>query len=450
MSAPLVRQPLDTIYARIGLGPFQFFSLFFVGCIYISESMMNIFSYVLAQSIKDEWNLDPWQVTALSVARDVGIIITGLTVPWLGDKYGRLSVMKWGLLLKTASLMLAVVSLSFPWLLLGLFCLGLGLGFNRPAVSTYSIEILQPRFRGAMLIGLFVFIISGAIGGAAVAIYMVPMLDPTHWRMLLFLAVVPTIGGMLAANILFVEPPRYLAMIGKTDKAIKVFNFIARFNCKPTLSHEEIAQVRAVTIKDTPYDAGECRQRIWNDKYRPRFIYLALMWFLTGYQNSTIFSSFPENLSNYLNNPLMAVEISTLPIAVFIPLPFVEMPDIGRRWTFLGFVLIQIASTFVAAITSNQIVFVCCLLTLLFAITFSFRILYPLTLELFDTSIRCYTFGLCYAIARIGGLCSRWQDTVLHDPGLAVMLSLNFIAMMAIFHYPYETCQKPLDDYEKA
>lgn len=450
MSAPLVRQPLDTIYARIGLGPFQFFSLFSVGCIYITESMMNIFSYVLAHSIKKEWNLDDWQVVALSIVRDVGIIVTGLTVPWLGDKYGRLSVMKWGLLLKVMSLMLAVVSLSFPWLMLGLFFLGLGLGFNRPAVSTYSIEILQPRFRGALLIGLFVFIISGAIGGAAVAIYLVPMLDPTHWRMLLFLAAVPTIFGMLAANILFIEPPRYLAMVGKTEKAIKNFNFIARFNCKPTLSQEEVAQVRAATIKDTPYDYRESWKRIWNPKYKPRFIYLALLWFITGYQNSAIFSSFPENLSSYLNNPLMAVEISTLPIAVFIPLPFVEMPDIGRRWTFLGFVLIQIASTFVAAITSNQLVFVCCALTLLFAITFSFRILYPFTLELSDTSIRCYVFGLCYAMARIGGLCSRWQDTVMHDPGLAVMLSLNFIAMMLIFHYPYETCQKPLDDYDKS
>ena len=450
MSTPLVRQPLDTIYARIGLGPFQFFSLFFVGCIYITESMMNVFSYVLAHSIKDEWNLDNWQVVALSVIRDVGTIVTGLAVPWLGDKYGRLTVMKWGLLLKVMSLMLAVVSLSFPWLMLGLFALGLGLGLNRPAVSTYSIEILQPRFRGAMLIGLFVFIISGAIGGAAVAIYMVPMLDPTHWRMLLFLAAVPTIFGTLAANILFVEPPRYLAMIGKTEKAIKTFNFMARFNCKPALSQEEVAQVRAATIKDTPYDYRESWKRIWNPKYKPRFIYLALMWFLTGYQNSAIFSSFPENLSSYLNNPLMAVEISTLPIAVFIPLPFVEMPDIGRRWTFLGFVLIQVVSTFIAAITSNQLVFVCCLLTLLFAITFSFRILYPFTLELADTSIRCYVFGLCYAIARIGGLCSRWQDTVMHDPGLAVMLSLNFIAIMLIFHYPYETCQKPLDDYEKS
>lgn len=450
MSAPLVRQPLDTIYARIGLGPFQFFSLFCVGCIYITESMMNIFSYVLAKSIREEWDLDNWQVVALSVARDVGTIVTGLTVPWLGDKYGRLTVMKWGLLIKVISLMLAVASLSFYWLLLGLFCLGLGLGLNRPAVSTYSIEILQPRLRGALLIGLFVFIISGAIGGAAVAIYLVPMLDPTHWRMLLLLAAMPTVMGMYASNVLFIETPRYLAMTGLTEKALKNFNFIASFNCKPGLTREEVAQVRAVPIKDTPYDSRESRQRIWNDKYKPRFIYVALMWFITGYQNGALFNSFPRNLADYLDNPLMAVEISTLPIAVFIPLPFVEMPEIGRRWTFLGFLVIQVVSTFIASITSNQLVFVCCLLTLLFAITFSFRILYPFTLELFDTSIRCYTFGLCFAIARIGGLLSRWQDTVLHDPGLAVMLSLNFIGIMAIFHYPFETCQKPLDDYEKS
>jgi hypothetical protein len=126
-----------------------------------------------------------------------------------------------------------------------------------------------------------------------------------------------------------------------------------------------------------------------------------------------------------------------------------EMPHIGRRYTLLGFFVIQVLCSFLASLLSIHLGFVASLLVLLISLTFCYRILYPFTLELFETSIRCLGFGLCYSIFRLGGLLSRWEYMAVHNSAVPVMLFMNFIGTMAIFHYPYETAQKPLEDYTK-
>ena len=441
-----LKPTIDNLYARIGLGPYHFFSLFFVGCYYVTESMLNIYSFVIARAAQKEWDLSEAEFYVIVVARDCGIILTGVAMPWLGDMYGRLPVMRWGLLGRFAGIMMCATALSYPWMITGLFLMGIFLGFNRPAVSCFSIEILPIKLRGAILIGLFVFIITGAIGSAAIAIYILPVTAPENWRTLVLITAVPTLAGLMAAFILFMEPPRYSAMVGDYRKAIRGINKIAKWCLKPTLSEDEIEIVKSQPLRKE-YSLKRSTNQLLSSQYRGRLAYILWIWFITGYQYTACMASFPENLSPYTSNPLMPIEIATLANAFFVPMPTVEMPRLGRRWTLMAFIVLQAIFCMAAILLSNQFAFALAVIPYVIALTLSMRVLYPFTLELFETSLRCYVFGLCYAAARIGALLARLQHVRPRDGSISVMLIFNIVAMLAVLKAPYETVGQPLEDY---
>ena len=408
--------------------------------------MLNIYAFIIAKAAQKEWNLTETQFYTLLVARDCGIVLTGVGIPWLGDKYGRLSVMRWGLLGRFAGIVLCASALSYHWMVASLFLTGAFLGFNRPAVSCFSIEILPIKLRGALLISLFVFFISGAIGGAAIAIYLLPLTAPENWRILVLITATPTLAGLMATAVVFMESPRYSAMIGDYRKAIRGINKIAKWCLKHPLSDEEIALVRSQPLRQQ-YSLKRSTTHLLSPQYRGRLAYILLMWFITGYQYTACMASFPDNLSPYTSNPLMPIEISTLANAFFIPLPTVEMPTLGRRWTLMGFVVLQAAFCMTTILLSNQFAFAVAVIPYVVTLTLSLRVLYPFTLELFETSLRCYVFGLSYAIARIGALLARLQSVRPHDSSISILLFFNFIGMLAVFKAPYETVGQPLEDY---
>ena len=443
--------PLDGLYARIGLGPWHFFSLLAIGTYFVTETMLNNFSYLVTKAVDKHWSLSHAEAFFLLISRDVGIILTGCLLPWLGDKYGRLTVMKWGMLGRFSAIMMAVMALSYHWLLAGFFLMGCFLGPIKAAVSAFSIEILPIKGRGALLIGLFMFVMAGALGSAALAIYLIPQFRPDNWRMLLFICAIPVIIGMLASNLMFFESPRFLAMTGRAEKAIKYLNKITFFNRQLPLSPEEEALVRAQPhIHLSDYSVRDTTQYLLTPKYRPKLYCLLLIWFITGYQYSALMASFPANLSDYTHNPLIPIEIWTLTNAFVVPMPTIEMPSIGRRGTLLGFLIAQIVFSLVATLVSNQLVFMAIVIPYTVAVTFTWRVLYPYTLELFETSVRCYSFGLCYAAGRIGGMLSRLQPVGVHEGSVSVMLALNFVGLLVVLlKFPYETVGMPLEDYSE-
>ena len=439
-------QPLDVVYGRIGLGPFHFFSLLAVGCYFVTESLMNFYIYVIAKAAESQWSLSDSQFFSLLVARDCGVILTGVPLPWLGDKYGRLTVMRWGLIGRFLASMLAVSALSYRWLVAGLFLSGCFLGFNRPAVSSFAIEIMPVRLRGAILIGLFVFILSGALGSAALTIYLLPTEKEDSWRTLLLICSLPMFLGLIGAYLLFVESPRYLAMVGKPLRAVRYINKMAKCNLKSQLTPEEIAIVCSQPVREH-FSLREATQRLLSPHYRPRLWFAMWFWFITGYQYAACMSSFPHNLEPYTSNPLMPLEIAALANAVFIPMPTVEMPAIGRKGTLKGFVVLQAVFCFSAILMDNHFAFAIAVIPYVVALTLSLRVLFPFTLELFETSIRCYSFGLCFAAARFGAILSKLQDVHMHENSVVILLVFNFIGLIVLDRSPYETAGQPLVDY---
>lgn len=91
----------------------------------------------------------------------------------------------------------------------------------------------------------------------------------------------------------------------------------------------------------------------------------------------------------------------------------------------------------------NEFAFALALLPYVVSLTLSF--LY--TLELFETSIRCYSFGLCFATARLGAILSKLQQVHMHENSVVILLTFNFIGFLAIDKSHYETAGKPLVDY---
>jgi hypothetical protein len=235
-------------------------------------------------------------------------------------------------------------------------------------------------------------------------------------------------------------------MVGNPSKAIRYFNKIARWNMKPMLYSQEMAIIYAQPVREC-FSLLEATKRLLSPFYRPRLLYVLWLWFITGYQYAACMASFPYNLEPYTSNPLMPLEIAALANAIFIPMPTVEMPAIGRRRTLKGFVMLQAVFCFSAILMDNEFAFAVALIPYVVSLTLSLRVLFPYTLELFETSIRCYSFGLCFAIARLGAILSKLQYVRMHENSVVILLTFNFIGFLAIDKSHFETAGKPLIDY---
>jgi putative MFS transporter len=354
--------------------------------------------------------------------------------------------MRWGLIGRFLGLMMMATALSYSWLVAGLFIAGFFIGFNRPAVCSFAIEILPVKGRAAIMIGLFVFVLSGALGSATLTIYLLPMEKEDGWRTVLLICVLPVILGLIGAYMLFIEPPRYLVMVGDPIKAIRLFNKIAKCNMKPALTSEEIAIIYNQPVR-THFSLREATGRLLSAYYRPRLLWVLLLWFITGYQMAACMASFPENLEPFTSNSLMPLEIAALANSFVIPLPTVEMPSVGRKGTIQGFVVVQAAFCFCAILMDDEFAFALAVIFYMVSLTLSYRVLFPYTLELFETSIRCYGFGLCFAVMRLAAVMSRLQTVKMHENSVVILLVFNVLGYIALQKIQFETAGQPLLDY---
>jgi hypothetical protein len=215
---------------------------------------------------------------------------------------------------------------------------------------------------------------------------------------------------------------------------------------KPALTSEEIAIIYNQPVR-THFSLREATGRLLSAYYRPRLLWVLLLWFITGYQMAACMASFPENLEPFTSNSLMPLEIAALANSFVIPLPTVEMPSVGRKGTIQGFVVVQAAFCFCAILMDDEFAFALAVIFYMVSLTLSYRVLFPYTLELFETSIRCYGFGLCFAVMRLAAVMSRLQTVKMHENSVVILLVFNVLGYIALQKIQFETAGQPLLDY---
>lgn len=222
---------------KLGLGPFQILVTVFCGILWLADAMEFMILSVLSPAVKCQWDLSAVEEAVITSVVFLGLFFGcffwGVVFDSVGRKMGLFMVNV--VVLVFAALSALQVSADdgkipgYPWLLVCRFGLGFGAGGTGQSV-TYYVEFLPVKGRGIFVVLMEVWWAFGGIFGAVLAI---AVLGEGHlnWHWYLGLAAIP----LALAIFLFPfvpESPRFYLVKGKLDKARKVIERVAWFNCK--------------------------------------------------------------------------------------------------------------------------------------------------------------------------------------------------------------------------
>ena len=161
------------------------------------------------------WHLNPAQIGVMISGGYIGQVIGSLGFGWLAERFGRLRVLSWTVIL------IAVMSLAcaFAWDFQSLFYLrviqGLGLGGEVPIAATYINEFAKTKQRGFFLLIYQNIFPVAIIFISVVSIWVVPHWG---WQSMFVIGTVPAIIAAWMRRSL-PESPRWLAVHGRLAEA---------------------------------------------------------------------------------------------------------------------------------------------------------------------------------------------------------------------------------------
>lgn len=228
---------MDEALSKLGFGPFQILITVFCGLVWLNDSMELAVVSIISVVLKCQWELTSFGQSIILISVIVGYFIGGLCTGIITQAIGRrnslfvfaLIIIIFGVLssLEVSSGDMKIP--GYPWFL---FC-RFGVGFGTSGTSqvlTYYVEYLPSKGRGVCIILLEVWWCLGGMLAALLAlVVIVPGGLGWHWYLGLI-----TIPQVLSLFIFFMVPEsvRFYLVKGKNDKAQKVIERIAWYNCK--------------------------------------------------------------------------------------------------------------------------------------------------------------------------------------------------------------------------
>eukprot|EP00567_Pseudictyota_dubia_P010277 CAMPEP_0197437000 /NCGR_PEP_ID=MMETSP1175-20131217/4317_1 /TAXON_ID=1003142 /ORGANISM="Triceratium dubium, Strain CCMP147" /LENGTH=566 /DNA_ID=CAMNT_0042966411 /DNA_START=354 /DNA_END=2054 /DNA_ORIENTATION=+ len=173
--------------------------------------------------LHDDFATDGSVVASCALA---GMVIGGLMAGAFEDSLGRKRTLLGGLLLNAISCVLSAFSPSVAVLSLFRFFVGIGIGAILSSNTALAAELSPPSKRG-----LFVTVVSGfwSVGmlfTAAVANVVMGSMG-LSWRIFIVVTAVPTIFCIVMVLLVVPDSPRFLALHGQFNEAVRCSNQVA-------------------------------------------------------------------------------------------------------------------------------------------------------------------------------------------------------------------------------
>ncbi|ELU01171.1 hypothetical protein CAPTEDRAFT_114043 [Capitella teleta] len=172
-----------------------------------------------------EWLLSSFQVSLISATVFLGTSIGAPMFGYIGDKYGRKTVLMLGAALTCFYGLLSAFSSHFIWILILRSLVGVGVAAQSQAVSYFS-EFLPAKSRGRGVAFLAIAYSLGAILEACLAVL---ILDPYGWQLWLMVSALPMLVFLFFMSF-FPESPRFLNTSGFNSKAMLTLRMVADEN----------------------------------------------------------------------------------------------------------------------------------------------------------------------------------------------------------------------------
>jgi len=161
------------------------------------------------------WHIAPGEIGTLISAGYIGQLVGALALGWLAERYGRLKVLQYSLVLIAVfagACALAWNYASFFWFRT---LQGLGLGGEVPVAATYMNEFTKADYRGRLIMALQTTFGVGVAVTSILAAWLVPTFG---WQSMFVVGMVPVLLA-IGLRWLVPESPRWLAAHGRIDEA---------------------------------------------------------------------------------------------------------------------------------------------------------------------------------------------------------------------------------------
>jgi len=391
VSARLERLPVSRwhVKTRVAVGAVTFFDGF--------DQLMIAYALPVLIPL---FHLNAGMIAWTIAIGGIGMLLGALAGGWLGDRVGRIRVIKWSLLVYgVASLAIAATGTLWIFLLLR-FVQGLGLGAEVPVAAAYIGEITRAHRRGRFVLMYELIFPAGLLASALVAAWVVPAFG---WRWLFALGALPIL--LLPVLRRTPESPRWLASRGRMDEAeaslaaieAEVLRTVPGPLPEPAIGPDVHVELRRARV-----------QELFAGVYLRRTLMLAAAWLTAYFVNYGIASWLPTLYRSVFKldvDTALRYSVATSAAGLVGCLVIALVIDhLGRRIAIAGSMLCSSALLFLlAAMGAGTAVQV--LLWSAGSAVFIFAVnlaLYVYTAELYPTRMRALGCSVGGAFGRLG------------------------------------------------
>ncbi len=347
-----------------------------------------------------EWALTPAEIGFILSAGYLGQLIGAILFGSLAERYGRLRVLLFTILLFVTMDIACLFSWSAGSMIAFRFLQGIGTGGEVPVASAYINEYIGARQRGRFFLLYEAMFLVGLVGAGLIGYFLVPVYG---WRAMFVVGLVPS-TLMIPLRWFMAESPRWLAAKGRYEEADKI---VSRLE-KSVMARGEILPPPAPVDALSGAEGKTNWRELFSGIYLKRTLMIWALWF-TSYvvANGTI-TWLPTLYRQTFKLPLetsLAYGFTTSFAGLVGAVACALLIDkVGRkRWyvlAFLGGTIPLIALTLLGATSALQVLLLAGLAyAIVQTITFS---LYLYSAELYPTRLRAIGTGVGSAWLRLG------------------------------------------------
>lgn len=428
----------------LAVGRFHWRLVILCGLGWMFDGMDTILLSLVLPTLALNWQLSAAQVGFIGTIDRFGALCGAALAGLLADRYGRRALFQASLLIYSLGTGLLALTTSLPSFLFMRFFVGMGLGGELPVVATLITETVPARQRGRLLALLSSFFSYGWLLAALMGFLIIPSLG---WQAV-FLA------GALPAFYVFVlrrgipESPRFLIAKGRQSEAIEVLRRMGVNEKSFAANHR--------TLADSDNSRPSVRL-LFAPFYLRRTLWVWSLWFSLFFTFYGIFIWLPSLLLARGLGLVRSLEYVLLMTCAQVPGYFVAgyLADwVGRRWTFVGLILLSAISAGMFGITAAPAEVLLWGSCLNFFYSGTYALAYAYTAELYGTAVRATGTGWATAFGRIGAAIAPLTVGVLLQsipgaPGQAVvfflMVGFFMVAALSMAMLAIETKNRSLE-----
>ncbi|MBN8829869.1 MAG: MFS transporter, partial [Sphingomonadales bacterium] len=371
----------------------RFVAPLLLGFIMLFDSWDSIAIAYVMPSLVAQWGLTPVAMGSLMSSGYAGQFVGAVLLGVLAERFGRMPVFLVSMTIMCVLAIACALAPDYRTLFALRFIQGIMIGGALPVSITYINELAPARIRGRYFATFQFIAMSGYAAASLSSSYVIPHLG---WRWLFGLGAIPLVLLPLVVMLL-PESPRWLARIGRIDKANRALEKLGGHAvAMPEAAHEAPASAPAAPPMSALFAAD----------YRRRTIILIGLWFFTSFANFGLTTWIPSIYVTVFHIPVaQALGYSALASTLFLfvsPTIAVVIDHVGRRPLAIGGTLIATVALLTLAVhpPEARTLLVALIVTGQLAISVGSLIVWPYTAENYPTRVRALGLGMVSSVAR--------------------------------------------------